>query len=354
MQQPQRLSELTKTIRESQAYQAQNFWRAATAVCLGAITRVKPEIVLRRNWGDDAIKQRGSTTLTSTSSEPTFTGFFAATELLNILPASVAALLFERCLRLNFSGVNQILLPVVTTSPTPIFVAEGGNAAMVQPVLGTTLFGPTKKILFGAAVTNEIVKYAPDTALAIIRSTIIRAATTQLDSAVLDANGADTTRPAGLLNGVADLGATAGGGIAALTADLGKLCGAMSDAKIASTGAMFVMNGKDAVRARGLLSPQFAASYNIVESPAVSAGTIISIAPAGIVSGFGAAPDIEASTEGVAHFESATPGDITTTTVGQTVKSFWQSDLLGLKLRLQCCWGPLQAGCVQKVVTVTW
>jgi hypothetical protein len=139
-------------------------------------------------------------------------------------------------------NVNTIIVSKVTTMATGTWIAEGSAAAMVQPVLGAAVIGPPRKLLFGAACTTELERYTAETATTIIQRTVVDAANLAVDAALLDTTAGDTTRPTGLLNGVSDLGATAGGGLSAIVADLAKIAGARDrEALSAVTGLLSLL-----------------------------------------------------------------------------------------------------------------
>jgi hypothetical protein len=272
----------------------------------------------------------------------------------SLAPLSAAAALYPNCLQLSFDGgVNTNVIPKVTTPPTATWISEGSPSTIVQSVYGTVQVGPPRKLLFGAAVTGELQRYGPDTALQIIQRTLIDAATSALDSALLDATAADATRPAGLLNGVSDLGATAGANLTALITDLAKLAGAISDAKIDAESLVLIMNSRQAIVLRGLLTGPKFDRYTIIGTPALSAGTVVAVAPAGIAL-YLSPPQIEVSGDGLVHMDSSAPRNIDTQAVGETVKSAWQANLLLLKIRMRATWAPLAAAAVQKIDSATW
>jgi hypothetical protein len=336
------------------------FWRGTAAHVLGTLKSENPEGIIDRHWrGDEAAKYVARAV--SSVANTTTTGWardlapigMAGNVLVTLAPAAAATRLYEQAVQLDFTGINQIVVPRVVTPPTATWVAEGGATNFLQPVLGNVVVGPLKKILIGAAVTSELERYTPQTASRVIEATLSEAVAVAIDSALLDNAAADALRPAGLQNGLSTLGATAGGGIAALVADLGKICGAMATAKISSEGAMFFMSGGDAVRARGLLSVIFGAAYTIVSTPALTAGTIVGVAPSAIAMAFGP-PQIEVSREALIHFADDAHANIDTAAVSETVKSAWQADLLALKVRLRTIWAPLATGAVQMISSVTW
>jgi hypothetical protein len=341
---------------------SKSFWRAVTAQALGTLRREDPIKIAEKTWKrDEAVAL--ITRATSAVANTTTVGWgaeLAAISVGNVLhtlaPASAASRLQQKCVAVDFVNVNQVLIPKVTTLPTATWTAEGNPSAIVQPVYGSVLIGPPRKLLFGAACSVELQNYAIDVATEIIRRTLIEAAAVALDTALLDAVAADATRPAGLLNGVADLGATSGGSgqpLYALVTDLGKMASAMATAKINSENAVLIMNPAEAIRARALLVGPAFANYEIIGTLAVPAGSIVGIAPDAVAM-YVAAPQIEISTDGLVHMESTTPLDITTAAVATSVKTAWQTGLLLLKVRLRCTWAPLASAAVQKVTSVTW
>lgn len=336
--------------------QAKAFWRATTARVLGTALQENPEDIICRHWGsNESVLRltRAATTPDTTTTAQALAAIGTYGVLPILAPASAAAALDADCLQINFGNASTVVIPKINTAPVAQWTAEGSASAMVQPVYSSIVVGPLKKILFGAAVTVELQQYAIETATSIVQTALTDAALIALDGAVLDNSAASASRPAGLLAGVSDLGATAGGGVAALVADLGKIAGAMNTAKIASTGLILFMNGTDAIRARGLLSPTFSASYKIVATPAVAAGSIVGVAPRAIAASFGV-PQVEISTDGLVHMADDAHDNIDSTAVSETVKSAWQAGLLLLKCRMRCQWASLQSGAVQLVSSVTW
>jgi hypothetical protein len=340
---------------EYTATASRNFWRLMTANVIGAIRDVPTADVITAAWGREEREKlitKASTNITS-SSGAEFLPITAVGSLPILAPRSAAAVLAEKCLSLNFDGINQVMVPSISTAPTGQWTGEGSPMSMVQPAAASLLVGPPRKLAFGAAVTAEVANYSADIAMPIIKATILRAAVLALDAALLDATAADATRPAGLLNGVSDSGPQAGGGLTALTTDLGKLAGAIAAGKIFAEDLILLMDPAAAIRARGLLSPAFQQTYTIVGSSAVTSGVIIAVAPSGVATFFGA-PTLEVSKDGLVMLDDSSPRDIDTTAVAATVKSAWQSNLVLLKLRLRCTWAPLASAAVQKIVAISW
>src|SRR5262249_45091456 len=151
--------------------------------------------------------------------------------LLLLAPGSAAAQLFARCLQVDLEGVLQVSVPHVATHPLPIFVAEGGPTPVVQPSLAKVIVGPARKLSFIVGLTRELDEATRETGAVVLGRLLGEAAAKSLDTYAFDAQPADATRPAGLLNGVTPLVSTvAGSGISAAAGDISKLAGAMADA----------------------------------------------------------------------------------------------------------------------------
>jgi hypothetical protein len=340
---------------------ARSFWRAMTGEILGHMRNEAPQEIIARTWRGDESSLRMLTrtavpvAATTTTDKMPLVPIAMLGALPILAPRSASAVLADKALSLGFDRVNQVLVPKVTTGPTAAWIGEGSPLSVVTPVLGGVIVGPPRTINFSAAITSELANCSPDIAVPIIRETITRAAIKALDTALLDATAADTTRPAGLLLNISDLGATAGGGLAALTADLGKLAAAIATADIFAEDLVLCMNPADAIKARGLLSPAFANTYTIVGTSAVSSGTIVALAPSAIATFFGT-PQLDVTKDALVSM-ATDPADIVAggaLKAGTDVKSAWQADLLVLRLRLRATWAPLATAAVQKITSVTW
>jgi hypothetical protein len=207
----------------------------------------------------------------------------------------------------------------------------------------------------------------------LLRSAIQEDTAVSLDSVLLDAGAATVVRPAGILNGVAGLTPTAGGGFAALVGDVKQLAGAlmtstqghirsmawlMNPQQVMSAGLTVAPNSggfpfKDEI-ARGTLM-----GYPIIDSGTVPMGTVIAVDAADFVSVGGEAPRFEISDQATLHMEDTTPLPIATGAQGSGVlatpaRSLWQTDSLALRLILPINWTLRRAGTVSWVAGVTW
>jgi hypothetical protein len=284
----------------------------------------------------DQLVQRAASTVASITNS-VIAPVAVAPLLSGLAPSSALFALFARCARIDMTGRHQGIIPRVDsiTAPT-LFVSEGSPHPVFQAVTKGEVFGPTRKVLVSCVISNEMRDCSPGLAL---EKSLGEKVQTLVDTLGFDANAADDKRPKGLLNGVSNLGATAGGGLAALIADLAKIAGAFSTAGIAADDLMIFANPAEAIKMRGLLSPAFAANYTIVGTPAIAASQIVAIAPNAILSGFSGEPTIEYNTTAAITTEDTNPLDIVTSGTANTgtVKSLWQLDSVAIRLRMQCC-----------------
>jgi hypothetical protein len=227
---------------------------------------------------------------------------------------------------------------------------------MSQAALTPTTIGPTRKILLGTAISNELEFFSGNTAASVLGTLIAEQAALSLDAAVFDAAAADAVRPAGLLNGVVPTAPTAGGGLHAVATDIANMAQAMSAAGISVSDLVIVAGASAAVKLKLLAGPLF--DYRVLETTGLAGDTVVAIQPAAIATGFTGAPEVSMAKQATAHFDDTSPLTISTpgspNTVAAVTRSAWQQNLLFLKVRLNGAWGVVVPGAVQCVNGVTW
>jgi hypothetical protein len=227
---------------------------------------------------------------------------------------------------------------------------------MSQVALTPTMVGPTKKILLGTAITNEVEYFSANTASSILGTLIGEQAALSLDHVVFDDLPGDALRPAGLLHNVVPLTATAGGGAGAMTSDIAALAQSISDAGVSVADLVFVAGAGAATKLKLNASPLF--ENLVLETTGLPGTTLIAIQPSALATGFSGQPVVEIAKHAVAHFDDVAPQPISAAgspaTVSAVVRSGWQQNLLFLKVRLQGAWGVCATGAVAVVNSVTW
>jgi hypothetical protein len=192
-----------------------------------------------------------------------------------------------------------------------------------------------------------------------------------VDTVLLDATAASTTRPAGLRNGVSTLTATAGGGFAALVGDLKQFVAALITASNGNLRQpVWIMND---IQALSIATTQNAGGdfpfameinnnrfqgYPVILSSTVTAGMVLLIDAADFIIIEGGAPRFDVSDQATLHLEDTTPLAIGTAgapaTVAAPVRSLFQTDSMALRMIMDLNWGLRRAGVVAWTTAVTW
>lgn len=204
-----------------------------------------------------------------------------------------------------------------------------------------------------ASITGELAERSD--AEGIVRTAMSEAAGKSLDAAVFSTTAASAIRPAGILNGVTPITATAGGGTTAMVADIKALVGAIVTAG-GGANVMLFAHPVQAVTIGLLAGPGF--NLTVVPTPAFASGSIVAVEVGAIASGYRGVPEITASKDAVVHMDDSAPAQISTVgspnTIAGNVLSAYQANLILLKLILRCSWTTRAPGMVQVINSATW
>jgi hypothetical protein len=276
-------------------------------------------------------------------------------------------------LALSFGRNGKIIIPTRARTPTIAgsFVGEGLPIPVRQGAFTSQTLTP-KKMAVITTWTREIDEHSVPAIEGLLRDAIQVDTAVSLDAVLLDANPATVVRPAGILNGVAGLTPTAGGGFAALTGDIKQLSGALLTGTAGNVrNPAWLMNPQQ-VNSAGLVAAPGAGvfpfreeigrgmlgGWPIIDSGTVPLGTVIAIDAADYVSVTGDGPRFEISDQATLHMEDTSPTDISTAgspaAVAYPAKSMFQTDSLALRLILPINWTIRRAGTVAWVAGVTW
>jgi len=290
-----------------------------------------------------------------------------------LMPASVYPGLAARGLRMNFGRAGVIQIPTRASTPTIAgsFVAEGAPIPVRQGAFSAQTFTP-KKMAVISSFTREIAEHSNPQIEGVIRNAIQEDTSVALDTVLLDATAASTTRPAGLRSGVTVITATAGGGFTALVADLKALVGALITGSSGNLrNPVWIMNpiqqlaiattqnaGGDFPFQAEINNNRFM-GYPIVLSSTVTAGMVLLVDAADFVAIEGGAPRFDASDQATIHLEDTTPLAITSGAQGSAVaatpvRSLWQTDSMALRMIMDVNWGMRRTGVVAWTQSVTW
>jgi len=302
----------------------------------------------------DLVIRAASSAATTTS--PTWASALAQQavddSVMAIATLSAAAGLIQRGMKIDFARRASIRVPgrILDATDAGQWVGEGkpGVVRTQRMTSGPTLT-PHKLVV----ITSFSREMSEQSAIEqVSRALIQEASALALDKALFGTQADDGITPGGILNGVAPITATAGGGMTALNGDIKALMAALS-AAYAGREPLLIMNPVQAVSLRTVASPLF--NIPILESTALAAGTVIMIEPSSFVSAFDAAPEFETVTAPLFHYEDTSPQDITggTPSPAVPVRSLFQTDSIGLRMILKAAWG-MRAPHIAVVNGATW
>jgi hypothetical protein len=340
--------------------QARSVRRAIAASALAKLRKGSAQRVLRAAWPRDEgalqiLVQRSAVSPTSTGDYPhhdVIGSFFS------LVPASAALNLFDRANKLDLAGLTTISVPSMAGQlPRPVFVAEGAPAPSISPGTASTVLGPARKILVLAAITTELDEASPELASELIGRILADASTTSIDIAAFDSNPASAIRPAGLLSGVTPITPTAASGndvIPAMTADLANLVGAIADAGVDPTDAVFVAGAREAMAIKLRAGPRF--DNAVLMTQGLAPKSVACFAPAGVFSSFSGLPEIDVGSESTIHAEDTSPLPLvggSPVTVAAPQRSLFQTFSLAIRVRTWAAWAVAK-GAASVVNSVTW
>lgn len=289
-----------------------------------------------------------------------------------LMPDSVYPRLSALGERYGFGRNGTISLPTRSATPTVAgsFVGEGAPIP-VRKAGFTSISLTPKKMAVITTMTREITERSVPAIEQLLRNAIQEDTAVSIDSVLLDANAATSVRPQGLRNGITTAAGTAGGGFAAVTADLkGMLTTLVTNTNGNIRNPAFIMNpiqaialgfvqnaGGDLVFKQDIAAGQLN-GYPVIQSGTVPAGVVILIDAADFFSATGDDPRFDVSDQTVLHMEDTTPLAIGTAgspnTVAAPAQSMFQTDCMALRMILPMNWAMRRTGVLVERTAVTW
>jgi hypothetical protein len=271
-----------------------------------------------------------------------------------LAPTSAAAAVFAKAFRASLAGIASLSLPRRASPPAAADVPwfEQGQPIPVGQlsVSGGATLGPPKKLAIIIGLTRQTMESSA--AESVLTDMLRESVSFSLDASVFSTLAATDARPAGILNGIAGLTATAGGGTAAMEGDLEKLATAVSDA---AGDVVLATHPRQALAIR-IRKPDL--KIPVYSTRAIAAGTVIMLDPQALAVAFGTEPRFEAGIEPVIHHDDTTPLPISTAgspnTVAAPARSLWQTDRVALRCILPAAWVLRQTGTVAWLSSATW
>jgi HK97 family phage prohead protease/HK97 family phage major capsid protein len=327
--------------------------------------------VLKQHYGEDVTTKGVFDTVIKAavapadSATPAWAGALVQTAIGDffnlLLPQSVYPGLSAKGGRFGFGRNGSVSLPTRSATPTVAgsFVGEGAPIPVRKAGFTSITLTP-KKMAVITAMTREITERSTPQIEQLLRNAIQEDTAVAIDSVLLDATAASTIRPAGLRNGITTAAGTAGGGIAAVVADLKGMLGTLNTATNGNLRSLvFLMNPAQAIAlsltqnaggdfpfAQEINQNRFQ-GYDVIQSTTVPAGVVIALDAADFFSATGDEPRFEVSDQATLHMEDTTPLAIGTAgapnTVAAPVQSMFQTDSLALRMILPMNWAMRRA-----------
>jgi Phage capsid family len=358
--------------------------RSLACMLQSRVQQRNPLEVLRERYGDDESTRIIYDVITRTATVPadTVTSGWASqlvqTGVQGFIPALLPNAVYPRLSsmgsKFTFGRNGIVSIPGRATTPTIAgsFVAQGSPIPVRQGAFTAITFTPMKMAVI-SVFTRDIAEHSTPSIEGLIRQAIVEDTVGALDTILLDATAATTTRPAGLRAGVTVTTATAGGGIAAFIGDVSNLIGALITGSNGNLrNPVWIMRPGDVAKAKLLpatagggefpfkdeLTGGTLMGYPVIVSNNVTADQMLLVDADDFVSVSGDSPNFSVSDSATVHMEDTTPLAIGTVgspnTVAAPTRSFWQTDCIGIRMLMDVTWGMRRTGTVAWTQTMTW
>ncbi len=294
----------------------------------------------RRNWPQDRATQdfltRGAVVPTATTTSGVSTSTVIALPPL-LGPLSAAGNILSRALNLSFGNAAAINVPTILPSATGVaFIAQGAPHPIRQSTFATA--GPLtpKKLALGTTMTREL--FEGSSAEAVISSVLAADLSLGIETVLFDTTAADTTRPAGLKNGISALTADTGTDVTAMFNDLATL-----GAAVATVGGLnfgYIASPKQAIKIQ-LRKSTNAFPYPVYASSALADAEVCCLAFDALAVAGDATPRFETSKAATLHMEDTTPLALASAgppSYAAPIRSLYQTDSIGLRLIADLSW----------------
>lgn len=283
----------------------------------------------------------------------TYASFLDALRGKSVYPA-----LRERGYGVSFDAAGVAYLPQLTTGgANGSFFGEGQPIRVGRVTVGAPTF-TAKKMGVIIPFSREAAKRSTPALEPIVRRAIVDDTAAVLDTIMLDAGAQTSIRPAGLLNGVTPIASGYGGGDhLAVKEDFKALLQPFIDAN-AVDGITVIMNPAQSLSIALMDGPannatwfsEIAKRVNIVESTHATAKRLVAIRNTDFATATGDVPEFEVSNQATIHMEDSAPAEIvsaTGPTTANPVRSFWQTDSMGVRMVMDVSWKMARSGMVQ-------
>lgn len=333
------------------------------------------EVSRQKMYGDDeatmwfvrAVVNPAFTTVPGWAMELVQTAIGEFMDLLR--PESVFPIVRDKGSSFTFDR-NGGIIKIPARAPTPnlagAWVGEGQPIPVRRIGLTSVSLGP-KKLGVISDFSQELADYSTPNIEAVIRQAMAEDTAGVIDTNLVDDVAATAVRPAGLRAGVAVTPPSAATDpTAAMIADLRALVGAIVTNNggrdvVVLMNTMQAMGINFAVTPNGFLFPSAddaGRRFNVTfaSSNTIPPKMVIAVDAADFSSAAGAAPEYSVSNQATVHEEDTSPLPIVdgAGAAAKPVRSYWQTDTVGIRMRLPLNWAMRRAGMVAWTENVLW
>src|SRR6516165_4489124 len=305
--------------------------RATAAFLRAHVHKIAPEGAFKQMFGDDRIGEMvlRAATAPATIADASWAGPMAH--------ATVSQTVVEM-------ATVSAAASLVDSSDAGTWVSEDAPASLrVQRITAGTTLSPSKLIVLNAASREQI---EGSNIEEVSRALLTESMALALDSAVFGTQAAGAA-PAGILNGIAPIIPTAGGGLNAVEGDLRALTAALV-AVGAGRSPVLVVNPVQNTSLTLIAGPRF--TIPIWPSNGIAVGTVIMVEPTSFASAFAPTPQFEISSQALVQFQDTPTSD---PMAGTPTKSLWQADSIAWRTKLRAAWGMRAPHCAY-LTGATW
>lgn len=330
------------------------FVRAATSFLIANATGGFADRIAKQLYGDDP----NTISVTKAVVNPTTTASFTSTATADFVGvmgnAYASASLLADSVQVQLVGGNVISVPGCVSDPNNASFVQEGTPIPVRALSLTGAALSLRKFATVVPFAREIFEHSTPSIEAIVRAVLLESLGLATDAALFSNTAGSAIRPAGLLNGISPIAhSTATNADDAMVADVKALVSAVTP--IAGNGDVTLVAASD--QAVALRLRQRRETYQVLASSALTAGTVIAIAPNGLASAIDPVPRFEVASEAALVMDDAA-GPISTVgtpnVVAAPARSLFQTDTLALRIILQVSWGLRSSSAIAYVTGVTW
>jgi HK97 family phage major capsid protein len=382
-------------------------WKMAAAQVIAHVKRADVQDVVAEKYAGDqqldaVIKSTVNPAMTTTSGWAAELMQTDVQGFLNTLrTTSVAAELASRSQVLSFGGFDSVTVPMRNalgaTLTEPAWVGEAGAIPLTQFSFGSAKINRYKLAAI-TTMTKEVAERSTPALEGLLRDALSEAYAQVLDASLLSSAAAVTgVRPDGLLQGVTAVAGTAGGGEAAVIADMKTAINAMTAARLGARPVLIIPTANrlslslmlnplgqrtfaDEIAAGRLLGVEVISSQHVPANTAilVDASTLAFALDAPMFDVSDTATIVESNAGGTAPTMAATAaqaavgapgtagqvpvnsgiavaGSTGTATTGFQARSLWQTWAIGVRLIAPTSWSRLRGvAAVHETNNLSW